>query len=161
MQYKVDGVDKFIKHIKVDANRALLYCAEYLQWKIREEIEVDSYDTGNLARSITYRQVSDGVVEVGTNLEYAPVREYGRKPGTFPNLDALVGWSARHGMLIYGGATSSYDALHYKDRSTIYLIARAIAIRGIKGKGTFQRVYNQEKQNIINLFNDLMANQWQ
>lgn len=159
MKYTVEGVDKFIKQLHIDTNKALLYCGEYLQGKIREQLSVDSYDTGALARSVTYRQVEDGVVEVGTNLEYAPIREYGRKPGRFPNLDALVGWSARHGM-ITGGATQRYDNLHYKDKGTIFLIARAIAVRGIKGKHTFENVYEQEKENVIKLFNDIMAKKW-
>ena len=159
MQYNgVNGVDGFIKKVKMDANRALLYCAEYLQGKIREQLSIDSYDTGNLARSVTYRQVEDGVVEVGSALEYAPVREYGRKPGRFPNLDALVGWTASKGM-ITGGATQKYNNLHYKDKGVVFLVARAIAIRGIKGKHTFWNVYVQEQENIIKLFNDLMAKQ--
>ena len=152
-------VEQIIVILHIDTNKALLYCGEYLQGKIREQLSVDSYDTGALARSVTYRQVEDGVVEVGTNLEYAPIREYGRKPGRFPNLDALVGWSARHGM-ITGGATQRYDNLHYKDKGTIFLIARAIAVRGIKGKHTFENVYEQEKENVIKLFNDIMAKKW-
>lgn len=159
MKYTVEGVDKFIKQVKMDANKALLYCGEYLQGKLREQLSIDSYDTGALARSVTYRLVEDGVVEVGTNLEYAAIREYGRKPGRFPNLDALVGWSARHGM-ITGGATQKYDELHYKDKGVIFLVARAIARRGIQGKHTFENVYEQEKDNVVKLFNDLMAKQW-
>ena len=159
MKYTVEGVDKFIKQVKMDANKALLYCGEYLQGKLREQLSIDSYDTGALARSVTYRLVEDGVVEVGTNLEYASIREYGRKPGRFPNLDALVGWSARHGM-ITGGATQKYDELHYKDKGVIFLVARAIARRGIQGKHTFENVYEQEKDNVVKLFNDLMAKQW-
>lgn len=159
MKYTVEGVDKFIKQVKMDANKALLYCGEYLQGKLREQLSIDSYDTGALARSVTYRLVEDGVVEVGTNLEYAAIREYGRKPGRFPNLDALVGWSARHGM-ITGGATQRYDELHYKDKGVIFLVARAIARRGIQGKHTFENVYEQEKDNVVKLFNDLMAKQW-
>lgn len=161
MRYNtVKGVDKFIRDLKADTNKALLYCGEYLQGKLREQLEVDSYDTGNLARSVTYRQIKDGLVEVGTNLEYAAVREYGRKPGTFPNLDALVGWTARHGM-ITGGASMKYDDLHYIDKGTIYVIARAIAIKGIKGKHTFEKVYEQEQDNIIKIFNDYMNRKWQ
>ena len=156
MKYTVEGVDKFIKQVKMDANKALLYCGEYLQGKLREQLSIDSYDTGALARSVTYRLVEDGVVEVGTNLEYAAIREYGRKPGRFPNLDALVGWSARHGM-IEGGATQRYDELHYKDKGVIFLVARAIARRGIQGKHTFENVYEQEKDNVVKLFNDIMA----
>ena len=155
MKYTVQWVDKFIKKIEMTSTRALMYCGEYLQSKLREEIRKDSYDTGNLARSITYRKVDDYTVEVGSALEYAAVREYGRKPGTFPNLDALVGWSARKGM-ITGGATQRYDDLYYKDKSTIFLIARAIANRGIEGKHTFENVFNREKQNILDLYTDLM-----
>lgn len=160
MRYNaVQGVDKFIKDLGDKTNKALLYCGEYLQGKLREQIEVDSYDTGNLARSITYRLVKDGEVEVGTNVEYATIREYGRKPGKFPNLDALVWWSARHGM-ITGGATKKYDDLHYKDKGVVFVIARAIALRGIKGKHTFENVYNAEKGNIIDIFNYFMKRQW-
>lgn len=135
-----------------------MYCGEYLQGKLQEELRKDSYDTGNLARSIVYRKVDDYTVEVGSALEYAAVREYGRKPGTFPNLDALVGWSARKGM-ITGGATQRYDDLYYKDKGTIFLIARAIATRGIEWKHTFRNVFNREKQNILDLYTDLMK-QW-
>ena len=159
MKYTVQGADKFIKKIQMTSTRALMYCGEYLQGKLQDELRKDSYDTGNLARSIVYRKVDDYTVEVGSALEYAAVREYGRKPGRFPNLDALVGWSARHGM-ITGGATQRYDNLHYKDKGTIFLIARAIAVRGIKGKHTFENVYEQEKENVIKLFNDIMAKKW-
>jgi hypothetical protein len=63
----------------------------------------------------------------------------------------LVGWSARKGMI--HGATSSYSALSSKDKSVVYLIARKIKIKGIKGKHTFEKVRKGEKSNIINLFN--------
>jgi hypothetical protein len=36
------------------------------------------------------------------------------------------------------------------------LIARAIATRGIEWKHTFRNVFNREKQNILDLYTDLM-----
>ena len=159
MKYSVKGVDKFIKSMERDATKALLYCGEYLQGKLREQIEIDSYDTGDLSRSITYRQLDGNTVEVGTSLEYAPIREYGRKPGTYPNFNALVWWAARHGM-ITGGATSKYKDLHYTDRGVIFVLARSIKLKGIEGKHTFENVYNAEKDNIVKIFNDYMNKQW-
>lgn len=50
----------------------------------------------------------------------------------------------------------SYDDLYYKDKGVVYVIARAISIRGIKGKHTFKNVLEREKKNVINLYYDLM-----
>lgn len=155
MKYNVD-VSKVVKKITDSSDKALLYCWEYLADKLKEQIQEDSYDLGTYANSITYRTLKKWVVVVGSNIEYAPVLEYGRKPGKFPNLDALVGWTARKGM-ITGGATKTYDNLYYKDKGVVFLIARAIATRGTKGKHTFKNVYNAEKQNIINLYRELLA----
>ena len=54
------------------------------------------------------------------------------------------------------GATQDYDSLYYKDRGTVFLVARAIATRGIPGKYSFKKVYEREKRNIINLYHDLI-----
>lgn len=156
MKYYAD-IDMLLKDVEKVSNKALLYCWEYLAGKLQEEIGRDSYDTGQLARSITYMQVNDGVL-VGSNLEYALVRENGRQPWKFPPLDALVGWTARKGM-ITGWATQKYDSLHYTDKGVIFVIARAIAERGIQWKHTFQNVFNKEKQNITNLYQELLQ-QW-
>lgn len=95
MKYSVENLDKVLNNLKMSSEKALEYCGEYLADRLKEQIEQDSYDLGNYANSITYRKVKPGVVEVGSPLEYAPVLEYGRKPGKFPNLDALVGRTAR------------------------------------------------------------------
>jgi len=54
--------------------------------------------------------------------------------------------------MISGGATQNYDDLYYKDKGTVYVIARAIAKRGIKGKHTFENVINRERENIQKLY---------
>lgn len=155
--YTIEWLDKFIKNTEKDANKALLYCWEYLASKIQEQLQIDSYDTWTLASSITYRKVKDLVVEVWSALEYSAVREYWRQPWRFPPLDALVGWTARKGMISWG-ATERYDDLYYKDKQTIFLIARAIARNGIKWKHTFTNVLNRETENIRNIFIQYM--QW-
>jgi len=153
MKYSVDqqSLNKLLQNLENKSDRALKICWEYLAGEIQEQLKEDSYDLGNLARSIETRLVKHGVVEVWSALVYAPIREYGRKPWRFPNMDALVGWTARKWM-ISGGATQNYDDLYYKDKGTVYVIARAIAKRGIKGKHTFENVINRERENIQKLY---------
>lgn len=156
MKYTVvQWAEKFIEKVRMTSEKALLYCGEYLTWKVQEQMEIDSYDTGQLASSITYRQVNENLVEVWTSLMYWVVREYGRKPWKFPPPQALVGWTARKWMIDWW-ATSKYENLSSKDRWTIYVIGRAIAIRWIEWKHTFRNVYNSEKQNVANLYRDLL-----
>ena len=157
MKYKVEWLDKFIKDFTKDTNKALLYIGEYLEEKLKEQIRIDSYDTWTFANSITYRLVRDWVLEVGSNLIYSVVREEWRKPWKFPPLDALVGWTARKGMISWG-ATSTYDNLDNKDKGTVFVIARAIAKNGIEWKHSFQKVYEREKQNILKIYIEYMNN---
>ena len=153
----MENIDKVIADVEKKSGNALLKVWMYLEQKIKQEIQKDSYDTGQLARSINTQKVSDEKVVVGTNLEYALVREYGRKPWRFPPLQALVGWSARKGMITWW-ATSKYEDLHYTDKGKIFLIARAIARNWIQGKHTFERTINTEKDKLSNLF--LKYYQW-
>ena len=147
----MENIDKVIADVEKKSGNALLKVWMYLEQKIKQEIQKDSYDTGQLARSINTQKVSDEKVVVGTNLEYALVREYGRKPWRFPPLQALVGWSARKGM-ITGWATSKYEDLHYIDKGRIFLIARAIAKNWIQGKHTFERTIKTEADKLSTLF---------
>lgn len=153
----MENIDKVIADVEKKSGNALLKVWMYLEQKIKQEIQKDSYDTGQLARSINTQKVSDEKVVVGTNLEYALVREYGRKPWRFPPLQALVGWSARKGMITWW-ATSKYEDLHYTDKGKIFLIARAIARNWIQGKHTFERTINAEKDKFTDLF--LKYYQW-
>lgn len=147
----MENIDKVIADVEKKSGNALLKVWMYLEQKIKQEIQKDSYDTGQLARSINTQKVNDEKVVVGTNLEYALVREYGRKPWRFPPLQALVGWSARKGMITWW-ATSKYEDLHYTDKGKIFLIARAIARNWIQGKHTFERTINAEKDKLSTLF---------
>ena len=158
MKYSVENLDKVIAQVEKKSSNTLLKIWMHLEQKLRKEVENDSYDTGQLARSINTQKISNTKVVVWSNLEYALVREYGRKPWKFPPLDALVGWTARKWMISWW-ATSRYDDLHYTDKGKVFLIARAIAKNGTEGKHTFERVINAEKGNLTNLFIK-WYNQW-
>lgn len=158
MKYSVDNIDEVVKWFEDKSSKALKECWLYLEWKLIEEIKNDSYDTWHLARSINTQQVSKDKVIVWTNLEYALVREYWRRPWKFPPLDALVGWTYRKWMISWW-ATKKYDELHYEDKWVVFVIARAIARRGIQWKHTFQRVITREIKNISDLYISLV-NKW-
>ena len=157
MKYSVDvrRLDKVIAQVEKDSNTALMKCWLYLEWKIKEQIQADSYDTWQLANSINTQKIADNKVIVWTNLEYWLVREFGRRPWKFPPLQVLVWWTARKGMITWW-ATSRYEDLDTKDRWTIFVIARAIAQRWIPWKHTFEKVFKREQQNVINLYASLM-----
>jgi hypothetical protein len=52
---------------------------------------------------------------------------------------------------------SDYDSMSSKDRSTVFLIARAIKLRGIEAKMSFHKVRDREKKNIFYLFEEIMS----
>ena len=157
MKYSVDvkSLDKVISQIEKESDNALMKCWLYLEWKLKEQMSVDSYDTWKLAESINTQRVAENKVIVWTNLEYALVREFGRRPWKFPPLQALVPRTARKGMISWG-VTARYEDLHYEDKWTIFVIARAIATRWIQWKHTFENVIKKEQQNVINLYANLM-----
>ena len=157
MKYYVDNASlkNIVKKIEKDSNKALLYCWEYLQGKLQEQIMVDSYDKWDLARSINYQLIKDWVVEVWSNLFYAVVREYWRRPWTYPNFDAISHWSARKGIISWW-ETTPYDSLSNEDKWIVFIIARAIAVRWIEWKHTFENVYEREKANVIKIFKEYM-----
>ena len=161
MKYYIDEnqLRKVVNEINKDCNKALLVCWEYLQGKLQEEIMIDSYDTWNLARSINYQLVKDWLVEVWSNLEYAIIREYWRKPWKFPPMNAIASWSARKGIISWW-VTTWYNNLHYKDKWIVFIIARAIATRWIEWKHTFEKVYEREKNNIVKIFTNYMSWKW-
>ncbi len=91
-------------------------------------------DTGRLRASITPEVRGEGktvIGVVGSNVIYAPYMETGTKPH-FPPLSALQTWAKRHG-------------------TTAYVVARAIARRGIKGRKYLQRAFEQNRTAIRDL----------
>lgn len=154
MKYTVDiqSLKAVMRNIQEKSDRALEICGEHLKTEIKKQMKTDSYDLWNLARSVESRLVRHWLVEVWSALVYATIREYGRKPWKFPPLDALVWWTARKKMISKGNTTKKYDDLHYKDKGVVFVIARSIAKKGIKGKHTFQNVLDRERANIKKLY---------
>ena len=76
-------------------------------------------DTSSLTRDIRAEVRSlSARVHAPRNLEYYRVMEEGRRPGKFPPLSAISAWATRKGI----------------PQGAVYVIARAIARRGIKGR---------------------------
>ena len=157
MKYTVENVDKAVKNIQEKSDNALEICGEHLKKKIQEQLRADKrYDLGDLVGSIESRLVKHWLVEVWSGLVYAPVMEYGRKPWKFPPLNDLVGRTARKWMITWNVKTKYYNELYYKDRWVVFLIARAIAKKGIKGKHSFQTALDRERTNIKKLYIEQM-----
>jgi HK97 gp10 family phage protein len=68
---------------------------------------------------------------VGSNVKYAPFMEMGTKP-FWPKVDALQPWARRHGM-------------------SAFLVARAIARRGLKPRKYLQRAFEDNVHGIYKL----------
>lgn len=94
-------------------------------------------DTGLLRGSIT-PSVSVGATEikgvVGSNVKYAPFMELGTRPH-WPPISALETWARRHGMVAF-------------------LVARAIARRGLKARKFLQRAFDENRGRIVQIFKD-------
>ena len=91
-------------------------------------------DTGGLRASITpdVRTIAGDIIAiVGTNKTYAPYQETGTDP-FWPPLKALEVWARRHG-------------------TTAYVVARAIARRGIKGHHYLENGFKNNRTRIEKL----------
>lgn len=94
-------------------------------------------DTGVLRASITpsVESRSGGTVGVvGSNLTYAPPMEYGTRP-FWPPLAALETWARRHG-------------------TTAYVVARAIARRGLRARKFLRRALSDNRDRIVRIFQE-------
>lgn len=89
-------------------------------------------DTGRLRASITpeVRVEGDDVLGVvGSNVAYAPMMEMGTRP-FWPPVAALETWARRHGI-------------------SAFLVARAIARRGIRARRFLQGAFEKNRERII------------
>jgi hypothetical protein len=95
--------------------------------KVEGEVKRETpVHTGHLRSSISHRVVPIGNDIQGlvtTPVEYAPPVEFGRQPGTWPNIKAINRWAH----LVLG------------DESAGFLVARAIFQRGIKPRAMFAK----------------------
>lgn len=152
------------KRVVDGTRRAMTKTALVGESRIKGIVQREAFDTGMLLRSINSvidQLPNEMKMTIGTNLEYAYFIEFGRKPGKFPNLDALVGWTARklkaqgintrvnvsfsqlQDLARTGGKRATKQQQAYRAHlSAIYLIGRKIATKGIEQKLIFTRVQN-------------------
>lgn len=112
-------------------------------------IEGAPRDTGELQRSIQ-RDVQPFSARVYTLKSYAEVMEFGRSPGgKMPPPQALAGWARRHGR-----DTSP---------SGLFVLARSIARRGIKGRFFMRKAADKTRRELPRLVQkmaDRIENVW-
>lgn len=96
-------------------------------------------NTGLLRNSIKTEVGTGGGIglhgKMYSPLEYAPVMEFGRKPGTMPPVDQIERWAS----------------LKLHKQGLGYVIARSIANKGIKGHHFFQAAADQNRAAIERL----------
>lgn len=96
---------------------------------------VGGVDTGRLRSSISpgvEHSAIGWLGRVGTPVTYAPFVEYDTSPH-FPPLSALEGWARRHG-------------------TTAWVVARAIAKRGTRGKHFLENATKENRQRVYDMF---------
>lgn len=91
-------------------------------------------DRGTYRRSWRYDDLPNGA-QITNSVPYASVIEGGRRPGARqPPTEALVGWVKRKGLVKGRGKSADAEA-----RGVAFIIARAIAKRGLPAKGVLKR----------------------
>ena len=125
---------------------------------VRQEIDATSprpFDRGDYARSWFAMSIKNGA-RLYSKSVYASVIDRGRRPGTLPNVQALMGWVKRKG-LVERSATSTIKkarsqktfmgfmqqmkmpSMESQVRRVALAIAFAIKKRGIPAKNVFKR----------------------
>lgn len=143
IEYKVEGLEELSN--KLDGQKLLgkplhnffSKVAILVQGKVQKRTPVD---TGRLWQSVQHLVDSKPLplfTKVFTSVEYAPFVENDTRPH-FPPPDALIGWARKHGF------------------DNVFLVCRAIAQKGTKGKHMFQKGLEDSKAGIHNHLNDLL-----
>jgi len=110
-------------------------------------------DTRRLAGSINHEitgQYPNLVGRVGPSVQYGVYVEFGRRAGSMPPVDALIGWVRRHaatGSLPRGGANRQ-RVLYNR----AFALARAIKRRGIPARPFMRPAYRRNEGAITALF---------
>lgn len=97
-------------------------------------------DTGQLAGSIHHTITGTGASltgHVGPSARHGLWVETGRKPGKYPPIAALAGWARRHGI------------------ENPFLVARAIARRGIKPHPYIEPAWHRHQATIVRMFEQI------
>lgn len=107
ISYRVDGLAEIVEKLQGEGGgrlfaaplrRGLTTSALLVQGEAQRLVPVD---TGNLRRTITHRVDGAAIPTfaiIGTNAPYAQAVHDGRKRGSMPPIQALLGWARRHGI---------------------------------------------------------------
>lgn len=159
---------KLPNHLRLATTRAFVKTGLVGEKRAKGIAELEAYDTGAFLRSIGFEieQLPKSVkMMLGSTLEYAFYLKKGRKPGKFPNLDAMVAWTGRklREQGINTRVTVSFDQLQQLAKSSsgkqkqayrqhlsfLYLVGRKIATKGIREKRIFGRIEDGLKRYFI------------
>lgn len=100
-------------------------------------------------------------VKLFNPLPYAPMIEHGRRPGTFPPIDAIAHWLAQknlrtepeagkaRGRRLLSGKTIGERHEEASATGLAFVVARAIARRGLDAKGVLTRAYRDTIRSMI------------
>lgn len=129
---------KMAQQAKFDPLKKLLNKAALLGQRTARENA--PRDTAALQRDIQI-EMQPFSSRVFTTLTYAPVMEFGRRPGAkMPPPGVLQGWMRRHGFL-----------------GSEFVLARAIAKRGIKGRFFMKAAKDKVEAELPNMLDDMKA----
>ena len=154
-----DGLEKRVADI---AYRAAVKTTLVAEARVKGIVEQEAFDTGRALRSVTSevrRSVDAVVMTTGTNLDYFVDIEFGRKPGKWPNLSAIVAWAGRQlrrqgvntrvnvsfdqlkALARTGGKPATAQQKAYRQHlDFVFLVGRKIATKGIRQKLIFKRL---------------------
>jgi len=143
--------EKFFREFRKRQKLALKKTGLYLETKIKEQVKDKAYDTWDFLRSVNSRLINEETVRVWSNRIQAWIMEYWRRPGKFPNLDALVWWAWRH-WFHKDRKTKPYDALSNEAKGKVYILARSIAKKWIKPRRIFRDTFNKESKKLQEIY---------
>lgn len=157
---KADAYFKALEKKVDDAvYRAMVKTGISAEAKAKRIIELEAYDTGELLRSVNSyvaRVPNSMALVVQASAEHGINIEKGRKPGKWPNLNALTKWVGRklreRGVntrvnltfdqlkALAKSSTGAQKNAYRTHLSMLYVIGRKIATKGIREKLIFKRI---------------------
>ncbi len=121
-----DRRTKLGPQVRVAANPIEAYVAQIGLKALAYAQDEAPDDRGKLKRGLRFTfRGKRGIVE--STAKHTPFVIRGRQPGSFPPIDAILGWVGRHGM----------------PASAAYPVARAIAERGIEPNPFLLKAFNR------------------
>jgi hypothetical protein len=152
MAEKLTINESVMKKVEQAEKDALKLTADYVYRLLKEKIKEEAFDTWEFEKSLFVKIIGVGnIIQLWSRTPQAVVMEYGRRPlQKRPPMDALVPWAKRHNMISWWA--TNYKDLSSKDKSTVYLLSKAIGAKGITPRAIFRRVYELYSNQINEYF---------